>query len=98
MSEEACQIVCDADAQCNFFFWSIEKLCAMFKTCDGLRKGEQPGTIYAKNGQCSGIIDFSASSNFSIHQNTISKQQIFEKINLVFFRQNKGKMATNEML
>ena len=55
MSEEACQMICDAKDNCNYFFWSIDDYCAMFKTCDKLKKAENPGTIYAKNGLCSGI-------------------------------------------
>ena len=55
MSEEACQLVCDGDDRCNFFFWSIDNSCAMFKTCDRVKNDTNPGTIYAKNGLCSGI-------------------------------------------
>ena len=42
-------------------------------------------------------IDFSASSNLTIYQN-ISKEETFEKIKLLCFRQNKATLATNEML
>ena len=55
-SEEACQMICEADDKCNYFFWSIDNYCATFKTCDWLKTAENPGTIYAKKGLCSGII------------------------------------------
>ena len=91
---------CDADDQCNFFFWRIDNECTLYETCNVLKEKRTPGTIFAKNGLCSGIL-----SIFSVYTSNyidikcvyISQGHISVKILLYIFRRNEGKMATNKM-
>ena len=59
MNEEECHLVCDAEYQCKFFFWSIDDYCALFKKCDELENSNEAGTIFRRVGglrSCPGII------------------------------------------
>ena len=56
MSEEDCRLACNAEEKCNFFFWRIDNHCSMHEVCGELGISQKPGIIYAKNGECQGII------------------------------------------
>ena len=59
MSKESCKLACHLEERCNFFFWRIDNYCSMRETCDNLTISQKPGIIYAKNGECQGIISIS---------------------------------------
>ena len=50
-NESACQETCDADDSCKFFFWTIERWCVTYRSCEGKRIPNKPGTTYKKTHQ-----------------------------------------------
>lgn len=48
LNSSECAIRCNKYSECNFFFYSTNSFCDLFKSCDNKRDAPKPGLLYQK--------------------------------------------------
>ena len=48
VEKSKCETRCNEDPKCMFFFYNVNKRCALFASCDDLGETDNTGTTFAK--------------------------------------------------